>query len=151
MTFLALLRNADPKRFGAAVQPMNRGRWVPFGVIALLMIMLTLAGCAGASSGDADAPVQVVQVEAANMRFTPDVIEVPVGTRLLIELTNTDEREMHDIELANSKASSHLAPGDSEKVDVGVITDDIDGWCSISNHRAMGMTLTVVATGAKSD
>ncbi|MGL3149990.1 cupredoxin domain-containing protein [Microbacterium sp. A82] len=121
-------------------------------VVALLAIMLTLTGCAGAgSAADADAPVQVVEIDAANMRFTSDVIEVPVGTRLVIELTNTDELQMHDLVLANGVAGTHLAPGESETIDVGVITEDIDGWCSISNHRAMGMTLTVIAVDPASD
>lgn len=82
------------------------------------------------------------------MRFTPDVVEVPVGTRLVIEVTNTDKAQMHDLVLANGKGGTHLAPGESETIDVGVITDALDGWCSISNHRAMGMTLTVKAVDA---
>lgn len=118
-------------------------------VVALLAIMLTLTGCTGTQSADdGDAPVQVVKIDAANMRFTPDVIEVPVGTRLEIELTNTDGM-IHDLVLANGVAGTHLAPGESEKIDVGVITEDVEGWCSISNHRAMGMTLTIVATTAE--
>lgn len=118
-------------------------------VVALLAIMLTLTGCTGAQSADdGDTPVQVVKIDAANMRFTPDVIEVPVGTRLEIELTNTDGMLIHDLVFANGVAGTHLAPGESEKIDVGVITEDIEGWCSISNHRAMGMTLTIVATPA---
>ena len=111
----------------------------------LLVMMLALAGCGASPSGDADAPVQIVQVDAANMRFTPETIEVPVGTRLVIELTNTDPSMMHDLVFSNGAAGTHLAPGASEKIDVGVITEDLDGWCSISNHRAMGMTMTVVA------
>lgn len=112
----------------------------------LLVMMLALAGCAASPAGDADAPVQTVQVDAANMRFTPDVIEVPAGTRLVIELKNTDPSMMHDLVFDNGAAGTHLAPGASEKIDVGVITEDLDGWCSISNHRELGMTLTVVAT-----
>lgn len=117
-------------------------------LVLLLTMMLALAGCAASPVEDPDAPVQTVQVDAVNMRFTPDVIEVPVGTRLVIELTNTDPSQLHDLVLANGAAGTHLAPGDSESIDVGVVTEDIDGWCSISNHRAMGMTLTVVAVGA---
>ncbi|MGO2744975.1 cupredoxin domain-containing protein [Microbacterium sp.] len=111
----------------------------------LLVMMLALAGCSASPTDDPDAPVQTVQVDAANMRFTPDAIEVPVGTRLVIELTNTDVSQMHDLVFDNGAAGEHLAPGASETIDVGVITEDIDGWCSISNHRAMGMTMTVTA------
>jgi len=111
----------------------------------ILMMMLVLAGCSAPPASDPDAPVQTVQVDAANMRFTPDRIEVPAGTRLVIELANTDLSQMHDLVLENGVAGTRLAPGASETIDAGVITDDIDGWCSISNHRAMGMTLSIVA------
>lgn len=110
-----------------------------------LVLILALAGCSASPKGDPDAPVQTVQVDAANMRFTPDAIEVPVGTRLVIELTNTDVSQMHDLVMENGSGGEHLAPGASETIDVGVITEGLDGWCSISNHREMGMTLTVAA------
>jgi nitrite reductase (NO-forming) len=92
--------------------------------------------------------VQTVQVEAADMRFTPNRIEVPAGTRLIIEVTNTDASLVHDLVFANGIAGKRLAPGESETIDVGVITGDLDGWCSIVGHRQMGMTMQIVATGA---
>ncbi|MGL3149994.1 multicopper oxidase domain-containing protein [Microbacterium sp. A82] len=138
-----------------AQQPGHRAGQAIAGLIA---VVLTVAVCAvidplaigwGAqASDDADAPVQVVQVEAADMRFTPDVIEVAVGTRLVIEMTNTDEAQVHDLLLENGTGGTRLAPGESEQIDVGVITEDIDGWCSIIGHRQMGMTLSIIAVGA---
>lgn len=116
-----------------------------------LAMLLILVGCSASPSGNSDAPVQTVQVDAANMRFSPDVIEVPVGTRLVIELTNTDVSQMHDLVFANGTGGTHLTPGESEKIDVGVITEDTDGWCAISNHRAKGMTLAVVAVDSDAD
>src|SRR5690606_4730404 len=104
-------------------------------------------GWSSAPTGDADAPVQTVQIEAANMRFTPNRIEVPAGTRLIIEITNTDASLIHDLVLANGVAGKRLTPGQSETIDVGVITGDLDGWCSIVGHRQMGMTMQIVATG----
>ena len=101
----------------------------------------------GAPGDTAAAPVQTVQVTAADMRFTPNRIEVPAGTRLVIELTNTDAELVHDLVLANGVRGTRLAPGASETIDVGVVTGDIAGWCSIVGHRQMGMTLEIVATG----
>ncbi|MGD9606107.1 MAG: multicopper oxidase domain-containing protein [Leucobacter sp.] len=101
-----------------------------------------------ASAGAADAPVQTVRVTAADMRFTPSRIEVPAGTRLVIELENTDATQVHDLVLANGAGGGRLAPGESGTIDAGVITGNLDGWCSIVGHRQMGMTLQVVATGA---
>lgn len=136
-----------------------RGRRAGQAVAGLLAVVLTVAVCAvvdpaglgwGAKpAGDADAPVQVVQIEAANMHFTPNRIEVPAGTRLVIELTNTDVSLTHDLVFENGIAGTRLAPGDSERIDVGVITEDVDGWCSIIGHRQMGMTLSIVVVGGE--
>lgn len=135
------------------------GRRSGQAVAGLLSVVLVAAGLAAADPvglgwsaapvGAADAPVQTVQVEAANMRFTPDRIEVPAGTRLVIELTNTDDEQVHDLVFANGIAGGRLAPGGKETIDVGVITADLDGWCSILGHRQMGMTLQIVATGSE--
>lgn len=135
-----------------------RGRRAGQAVAGLLAVLLVTAGAAAIDpvglgwgappASDADAPVKTVQVEAANMRFTPNRIEVPIGTRLVIKVTNTDRQLMHDLVIANGATSERLLPGDSESVDVGVITGDLDGWCSLPGHRQMGMTLQIIATSA---
>lgn len=126
-----------------------------FGMLLVVLTSVSLAaadpiamGWSNAGSGDPDAPVMVVQVEAADMRFTPPEIEVPVGTRLVIELTNTDESQTHDLVFANGAGGPRLAPGDSTTIDVGVITGTLEGWCTIVGHRQMGMTMTVYAVDA---
>jgi nitrite reductase (NO-forming) len=93
--------------------------------------------------------VQTVRVTAADMRFTPSRIEVPAGTRLVIELENTDTAQVHDLVFENGAGGTRLAPGASETIDAGVVSDDLDGWCSIVGHRQMGMTLQIVVTGAE--
>jgi nitrite reductase (NO-forming) len=135
-----------------------RGRRAGQAVAGLLAVLLVTAGAAAIDpvglgwgaprASDADAPVKTVQVEAANMRFTPNRIEVPIGTRLVITVTNTDRQLMHDLVIANGATSERLQPGDSDEVDVGVITGDLDGWCSLPGHRQMGMTLQIIATSA---
>ncbi|WP_286166815.1 multicopper oxidase domain-containing protein [Arthrobacter sp. AQ5-05] len=88
-----------------------------------------------------------VKVQAADMRFTPASIEVPAGTHLVIELTNTDAAETHDLVLATGANSGRLAPGQSATVDAGVITSDVSAWCSSTGHRQMGMVLEIKAAG----
>lgn len=137
------------------------------GVMALLVVTAAMvdpvavvgryvapARGAAAAAGDGAAAVTptglttTVQVEAHGMRFTPAVIEVPAGDRLVIELTNTDPGQVHDLVFANGVTSGRLAPGASTTVDVGVVGASLDGWCSIAGHRQMGMTLRVDAIGA---
>lgn len=88
-----------------------------------------------------------VSVEAKDMRFTPATVDVPAGNRLIIDLKNTDDQDIHDLVLADGHDSGRLAPGESTSLDVGIIDSDIDGWCSIAGHKQIGMVFTVNATG----
>lgn len=111
-----------------------------------------LTGATGSPGGTAGAVAATgrtttVTVEAQDMRFVPDRIEVPAGDRLVLEVTNTDAA-VHDLVLDGGATSGRLAPGATATVDVGVVGADLAGWCSVAGHRLMGMTLDVVATGA---
>lgn len=89
-----------------------------------------------------------IAVSMAGMRFHPDVLEVPAGDELVVELRNDDPQEVHDLVLASGITSGRVRPGASTTVRAGVISHALEGWCSIVGHRAMGMTLSVVAIGA---
>jgi nitrite reductase (NO-forming) len=89
-----------------------------------------------------------IEVSAADMRFTPDMVQVPAGNRLVIELTNTDDTTVHDLVLDSGADSGRLAPGESTLVDVGVVGRNIEGWCSVVGHRQMGMVFHVRVTGS---
>ena len=100
---------------------------------------------------EATGEVTEIEVTAADMRFRPASVDVPVGNELVIHLTNTDESEVHDLVLANGVDSGRLAPGESTTIEVGVITEDLDGWCSIVGHRQMGMVFDVNAIGSQTE
>lgn len=123
----------------------------------------TLAGAAavGSSSGSAKSPdgagtriaptghTTRVKIEAnADMRFVPNTLEVPAGDRLEIEVRNVDPANTHDLVLATGPHTARLHPGDTAMLEAGIITEPVEGWCSIVGHRAMGMTLTITPTGA---
>ncbi|WP_448629828.1 cupredoxin domain-containing protein [Cellulomonas soli] len=70
---------------------------------------------AAGTQASADAPAATgltttVAVEAGDMRFTPDRIEVPAGNRLVLQVTNTDTT-VHDLVMASGATSGRLAPG----------------------------------------
>lgn len=142
-----------PAASAPAPAPHHGGQLVAGLLTVVLSVAITVSadpsstGWRVAQSGPADAPVTTVQVAAANMRFTPSEITVPAGNRLVIELTNTDPELTHDLVFENGVVGSRLAPGESETIDVGVITENLDGWCSIVGHRQMGMTLAVNVAG----
>lgn len=116
----------------------------------------TGGSAAGPSAGVAAGAVEptgrttTVQVDAVDMRFEPSTIEVPAGDRLVVELTNTDPTNVHDLQLMGQR-TPRLAHGESATLDVGVVTGSAEGWCTIVGHRQMGMVLDVVVTGTDTD
>ncbi len=82
------------------------------------------------------------------MRFTPSTITVPRGDRLVVEVTNRDSTTTHDLVLDSGVQTPRLAPGTTARLEVGVVSQPLDGWCSVVGHRQMGMVLHVQVTGS---
>ncbi len=153
----------DPGRVDAGVDARRRQAARSAGGLGLGVAVVVLAvtaaiaadpvaigrapGVGAKSSVAATGQTTTVQVEAAHMKFLPNVIDVPTGNRLVIELVNGDDM-VHDLVFANGANSGRLMPGERATVDVGVIDRQLDGWCSIVGHRQLGMTLTVNPTGS---
>lgn len=158
------LRASRAVKAGRAQAPPVTGsapRRAGQAVVALVLVLLAAAGGlavdrAGPSSlrdGAVAAGVTptgdttVVEVEARNMRFHPATVDVPVGDRLVIELTNTDDEDVHDLVLDDGTETGRLSPGESARLDAGVVGRDVSGWCSIVGHHQMGMVFEVRAVG----
>ncbi|HEU0256445.1 MAG TPA: multicopper oxidase domain-containing protein [Microbacteriaceae bacterium] len=88
-----------------------------------------------------------VEMTMKDLRFWPSTVKVPAGNKLVIHVTNKDDM-VHDLTLATGQSSGRLVGGKSATVDVGVVTANINGWCSIPGHRQLGMVMKIVAEGA---
>ena len=157
---------AEPPDAGRERTPGSRarpaGQVAGFAATGLAVVVLVVAAgvavdpatvgvgaTASAAAGvTATGETTTVAVEARDMRFTPATIAVPAGNRLVIELTNADDEDVHDLVLDTGADSGRLAPGETARVDAGVVGRDLEGWCSVIGHRQMGMVLTVDVTGA---
>ena len=140
---------------GGLVRPAARS---PLAGVALGLVM-TLVPVAIAVSGQG-APslpgslslpttvgVQEVEVSLVNMDIRPGVIRVPAGTRLRLVVTNR-EAMRHDVSIAGGPATPMLARGASATLDLGIVTTDRSGWCTVPGHRVAGMTLDIRVTGS---
>ncbi|MFI7648593.1 multicopper oxidase domain-containing protein [Micromonospora sp. NPDC049460] len=105
------------------------------------------AGTAANGSVPASGRTTTVSVVAQGMRFQPDRITVPRGDRLVIEVTNRDDRR-HDLVLATGQRTAAIGRGATARLDAGVIGGPVAGWCSLPGHRQAGMTLTITTTDA---
>ncbi|MDG3012651.1 multicopper oxidase domain-containing protein [Rhodococcus sp. D2-41] len=139
--------------------PQNRGQQVIAAMASLALVIAVgsaLGGGAGGPVEDAAAGVAptgqttTVQVDAANMRFTPDSVTVPVGNRLVINVTNKDTM-VHDMVLASGQSTGRLGPDQRATLEVAVVGKSIEGWCSIIGHRQQGMVFHVRTTGGGAD
>ncbi len=90
-----------------------------------------------------------VAVTAKDMAFTPAQITVNRGDRVIIELTNVDSTQIHDLRIAGV-SSPRLARGEKAELDLGVVGESSQGWCTVVGHRQMGMTFDLVVTGSQS-
>ena len=132
------------------------GLW---GGMALGAVMLAIALAVALTGGRAGTAAdvrtvvvpggtQTVKVTLAGMRIRPSVIEVPRGTRLVLEVTNTDAMR-HDLTLDSGQRTPLLASGQSATIDVGAVGAAIAGWCTVPGHKAAGMTMSIVVAGTE--
>lgn len=119
-------------------------------IMTLVPVKIALSG----SRSDAPATVtavgmQEVKVSLVNMDIRPEKIEVAAGTRLRLRVTNHDAIR-HDLYFPEGPSTRLLAKGQSETLDLGVVVDSRNGWCTVPGHKAAGMTLDIVTKGTSS-
>lgn len=105
------------------------------------------AGTGGQVSAG-DEHVTEIDVVAGDMVFAPDTVTVPAGDRLIINLANGDDLA-HDLRLDNGIRSGRLVPGQEMRIDAGIITAEVNGWCSIAGHHTQGMTFDILVAPAE--
>src|SRR6266699_1158314 len=92
--------------------------------------------------------VAVALVDArVGVDVTPDVVTVDRGTRLVLEVVN-NAGEVHDLAVRGGPHTRMLSPGQSQRLDLGLVTSRLDAWCTIPGHKAAGMTLDLRVAGS---
>ncbi|WP_234552161.1 multicopper oxidase domain-containing protein, partial [Streptomyces sp. MH192] len=155
VAFLGLVVTVLGRRAGAVVTPRAP---VLIGTaaaaVATALAVLVAGGGAGggtttasgAGTGGAATGTRTVAVSLHDMRVSPSRIEVPRGTALRLKVTNRDAQR-HDLRIEGGPATSLLSDGQTRTLDLGTLTGDRKGWCTVPGHRAAGMTLDIAATG----
>ena len=125
--------------------------------IAALAVALSLGlgmdpGAAGLASTDTASGVAAtgrtvrVEVKAHDMVFEPASVEVDPGDHVIIELTNEDPTNLHDLMIGGAR-TPRLGVGETAQLDLGVVGTGLQGWCTVVGHRQMGMTFDVIVRG----
>ena len=100
-----------------------------------------VAATAAITQSQAGDDVVTADVRIERMRYIPDRIEVPRGTKLVVNLVNDGEKE-HDLKIGEAN-SGRLSPGESSTTYFGEFNKNTRGWCTIAGHKTMGMTFKV--------
>ncbi|PFG34316.1 cupredoxin domain-containing protein [Sanguibacter antarcticus] len=83
-----------------------------------------------------------VTIDMKDMRFHPAVVDVEPGTRVVVTVRNSDGMP-HDLFFDDAQSTDLLSRDESATIDLGVLDETLEGWCTVSGHRAAGMTLTL--------
>lgn len=112
-------------------------------VVAGVAAVATTAAVTQSREGELPTGDDVVtaDVRIERMRYIPDRIEVPRGTKLVVNLVNDGEKE-HDLKIGEAN-SGRLSPGETSTAYFGEFNKDTRGWCTIAGHKTMGMTFKV--------
>lgn len=88
-----------------------------------------------------------VEISLVEMRVVPSRIVVEPGAKLVLKVTNNGTMR-HDLKIETGAMTSVLDPGQSETLDVGVVSGALSGWCTLPGHRSAGMTMAIDVASA---
>ncbi len=122
------------------------------GMVAVALVA-ALAGCGGSddepASSAATSPASdgaLVSVSAVEYAYTVDPTEVPAGA-VTFELTNEGTMG-HDLVLDGDPGGNTdiIDPGETDSFTVTLEPGTYTLYCSVGNHRAQGMEMTVTVS-----
>jgi nitrite reductase (NO-forming) len=85
---------------------------------------------------------KVMPVTLTDFDVSPGTLVVNRGTHLLLKVTNRGD-EVHDLVMVGGPRTRMLGSGDSQRLDLGVVTHSLESWCTVEFHKSLGMILHV--------
>ncbi|MEB3065435.1 multicopper oxidase domain-containing protein [[Mycobacterium] zoologicum] len=143
---VALRGPLDPEAMRSHPKAVTAGVAVASLVAVSAALALGMGAPAPSGAAAVSGAAHTVEVTLNNMRFSPDVIDVPAGTRLVLRVTNADGLP-HDLRVDTGEHTPRLTRGQTAVLDLGVVQQDRDVWCDVPGHKAAGMTMTIHAVG----
>ncbi len=85
---------------------------------------------------------KVIPVTLTDFDVTPGTLMVSRSTHLLLDVVNRGD-QVHDLTVAGGPSTRMLGPGDSQRLDLGVVTQRLQSWCTVDSHQSLGMIFEV--------
>jgi nitrite reductase (NO-forming) len=126
---------------------------VGLSLLALVISVIAFAAGIDAVSDDGgasqvNAGAETIEVTLGDLFVEPSSIEVPAGTELTVVVTNEGAMP-HDLKLRGETGTPMLEPGETAEVDLGVVSEPTEAWCTVPGHKEAGMVLAIDATGGR--
>jgi plastocyanin len=140
---------------------MKKGMWIVVGIIVLVIVVIMVRS-RGTTPAGTDTPTSTEQtpvvteqvpttvkeftVTGANFSFTPSTMTVKKGDTVKITFVNSGG--FHDLKIDEfAVATKKLSAGAQEVVEfVADKAGTFEYYCSVGDHRAMGMKGTLTVT-----
>jgi nitrite reductase (NO-forming) len=143
-------RNSDPARVG---RPRRRRLLLVVAAIsgATVLLLLAVVGIGYAVYGSdtnisqraAGGGTKVIAVELTDFDIKPGTLVVDRGTHVVLEVSNTGH-ENHDLAFEGGRVhTSTLSHGQSQRLDLGTVTRQLESWCTLPFHKTLGMKLHI--------
>ncbi len=142
-------QDVDPDRVGR-----SRRRLLPLVAAAIggaTLLVLVVVGIGYALYGSdtnirqraAGGGTKVIAIELTDFDVRPGTLVVDRGTHVVLEVTNTGDED-HDLAFEGGRRqTSTLSRGQSQRLDLGTVTRQLESWCTLPFHKTLGMKLHV--------
>jgi nitrite reductase (NO-forming) len=124
----------------------------PFATFALLaslfgLLLYAVDDDGGGTGAVAAGQTKTFDVTLKDLDIVPSSIDVNAGDHVILNVTNTGAMQ-HDIKLNGLTGSELLDPKATATVDLGVVTETAQAWCTVPGHKEAGMVLDINVSGS---
>lgn len=120
-------------------------------LVAVFGVGLGIRAIDEAEGGDATAGATgeplTVEIELGDLFVRPPAIDVPAGTEVIVNVTNTGQVP-HDLKLNGATGTELIPPGGRATASLGVVSRAAQAWCTVPGHKEAGMVLDIRVAGS---
>jgi len=118
-----------------------------FGVLGLVLPSGGAASTTVTLPAEINNNPQVFEVEIGEMYVKPNVLDVEANRPVVLKVHNASTAMEHDLKLNGTTGTKMLKPGETEEINIGVVTDGAQAWCTVAGHKEAGMLMTFTVAG----
>jgi nitrite reductase (NO-forming) len=85
-------------------------------------------------------------VSLGDLFVKPNKLSADAGEHVVLNVRNSGKLD-HDLQFANGLKTKMLKAGQSETLDLGVVTTSLTAFCTVAGHKDAGMTLALNVVG----